>query len=153
MTCRSGRPARGTRAIEVRDSIVHGKGLFARIDIDAGAVVGRYAGLRLTEQSVADREWNQALTYVFGLSDGTVIDGAHGGNATRHFNHSCDPNCEAVEYWTARGEMNIRFETLRAIARGEELTIDYALQADDSPAHFPCACGSPVCRGTLLDVG
>jgi SET domain-containing protein len=49
--------------------------------------------------------------------------------------------------------MNIRFETLRAIARGEELTIDYALQAEESPAHVPCACGSHTCRGTLLDVG
>jgi SET domain-containing protein len=137
----------------VRDSLVHGKGLFARTDVDAGAVIGRYAGLRLTERAVRARLWDPALTYVFGLSDGTVIDGAHGGNATRHFNHSCEPNCEAVEYCTARGEMNIRFETLRAIVRGEELTIDYALQAEESPAQFPCACGSQACRGTLLDVG
>lgn len=133
--------------------MVHGKGLFARTDIEAGSVIGRYAGLRLTEDAVRDRVWDQALTYVFGLSDGTIIDGACGGNATRHFNHSCEPNCEAVEYWNARGAMNIHFETLRAIARGEELTIDYALQAEESPAQFSCACGSHACRGTLLDVG
>jgi SET domain-containing protein len=153
VTRRAVGPARATRVVEVRESAVHGKGLFARTDIDAGVVIGRYAGLRLAEHAIRDREWDHALTYVFGLSDGTVIDGAHGGNATRHFNHSCEPNCEAVEYWTARGEMNIRFEALRAIACGEELTIDYALQSEDPPAHFPCACGSHACRGTLLDVG
>jgi len=41
--------------------------------------------------------WNDQLTYPFGLSDGSIIDDAEGGNATRHINHACVPNVEVVE--------------------------------------------------------
>ena len=36
-------------------------------------------------------------TFVFGLSDGRVIDGSRGGNSTRFLNHDCSPNYEAIE--------------------------------------------------------
>ena len=35
-------------------------------------------------------------TYLFTLTQRTVVDGGAGGNASRLINHSCDPNCEAV---------------------------------------------------------
>jgi SET domain-containing protein len=31
------------------------------------------------------------------LADGRVIDGSVGGNSARWLNHSCQPNCEAIE--------------------------------------------------------
>jgi SET domain-containing protein len=46
---------------------------------------------------------------------------------------------------------------LRPIAAGEELTFDYRLVLEDDDDGDPegvyaCACGSPACRGTMLDV-
>jgi SET domain-containing protein len=142
------------RHIEVRQSDVHGLGVFARCDLPKGAVIGKYTGKRYTSDQGEQPEWDSELTYLFQLSDGTVIDGARGGNATRHLNHACEPNCEAVEFEDERGRLALRFETSRAVRAGEELFIDYALIIDpsDDPADYPCACGAPACRGTMAAV-
>lgn len=136
--------------ILVRASGVHGLGAFAARALRRGQRIGSYAGRRIP--AGAEQDWNPALTYLFGLSDGSMIDGGAGGNATRHLNHSCAPNCQAWEVTRANGRIDVVIETLRPIAAGEELFIDYALQADADadPAHFACHCGAPACRGTLL---
>lgn len=56
-----------------------------------------------------------------------------------YLSHACDPNC--------RLDME-RFElvTLRAVAAGERLTIDYAATEDRLFAQFACACGARLCR-------
>jgi len=132
--------------IEVRASGVHGLGAFAVRDLAKGDVVGIYHGRRY-QGDEAEREWDHALTYVFGLSDGSFIDGSDGGNATRHLNHSCAPNCVAFEI---DGEIVI--EAARRIRAGEELFIDYALDVgpDADPDAYPCRCGAPRCRGTMI---
>eukprot|EP01036_Dinobryon_divergens_P050333 gene50333-biopygen41132 len=89
--------------IEVRTSEVHGLGVFAVRDMAAGTLIGHYEGERLSEAEVNRISWDNRLTYLFGLSDGTVLDGARGGNATRHLNHACDPNCEAIEEYDETG--------------------------------------------------
>lgn len=138
-------------SLKVRRSEVHGQGAFARVALARGALVGIYEGRRYSEAEALTKNWGSSITYLFGLSDGTVIDGAEGGNATRHLNHSCQPNCEAVEYEDLNGNLSLRIETIRRVAAGEELTLDYALQVDpaDRDAH-PCACSSARCRGTLV---
>lgn len=77
-------------------------------------------------------DWDGHLTYLFGLSDGTVIDGAQGGNELRHLNHSCNPNCEAVEQWAEDGTLQLGIVVVRDVAAGEELCIYYALEIDES---------------------
>lgn len=138
--------------IEVRISNVHGLGVFALCDLPAGAFIGHYEGQRFSEAQANRISWDNRLTYLFGLSDGTILDGARGGNATRHLNHACDPNCEAVEERDGTGKIVLRIETMRPIAAGGELSIDYALTVDDeaSPADYMCSCGSARCRGTML---
>lgn len=144
----------GALTIEVRPSAVHGHGVFAVAPLPAGSLVGRYEGRRYSEAQAMSRDWNDQLTYLFGLSDGSIIDGAEGGNATRHVNHACAPNCQAVEYRGRGGRLEVRIETLRSICAGEELTLDYALQVDpDSEDEHACACGSSNCRGTMLEAG
>ncbi len=136
-------------AIEVRRSSVHGLGAFATRGLQRGSVLGRYAGRRYAPGEAAARDWDTALTYVFGLSDGGIIDGGEGGNATRHLNHSCAPNCQAYEMDGDNG-LEVVFEARRRIQAGDELFIDYALDIGDSdPADFPCRCGAPRCRGTM----
>jgi len=143
-------PARCIDTVEVRRSPIHGDGVFALRSLPPNAVVGVYEGRRYAPSDASERDWDDALTYLFGLSDGTLIDAAEGGNATRHINHSCDPNCQASEESDDNGELSIVIRTRRRIRVGEELSIDYRLEVGaNDPAAYPCRCGSPRCRGTL----
>ena len=136
-------------AVEVRRSDVHGQGVFALRNLRAREVIGHYTGRRYGPDDTHPG-WNDQLTYLFGLSDGSVIDGAQGGNATRHINHACIPNVEAVERRGADDELSIVVRTVRALRAGDELFLDYALVIDgDDPADYPCACGTDACRGTM----
>ena len=137
--------------IEVRVSPIHGTGAFASRSLKPGQVIGCYAGRRYSAEEVGLREWDHAVTFVFGLSDGSVLDGAEGGNATRHINHSCAPNCVAYEIESEDGPNWIQIETLGKIAAGEELFLDYGLAVEGSlPEDFPCRCGAAACRGSLV---
>lgn len=138
-------------AVIVRRSQIHGLGLFAARPIAAGEEIGVYAGQRYEADCQA--EWEHALTYLFRLSDGTLIDGREGGNATRHINHSCEPNCLAYEVEAPGGVPVIVIEAERRIARGEELYLDYALDvAEDDSSSYACACGASRCRGTMVAI-
>ena len=140
--------------IEVRHSDVHGDGVFATRALPRGATLGVYTGRRYTAKQAEARDWDDRLTYLFALSDGSVIDGAEGGNATRHLNHACRPNCCAIEHDDATSGLSISIETLRKIKPGEELFIDYTLQIDasDDPGNYPCRCGLTACRGTMAEL-
>jgi len=135
-------------------SSVHGEGAFAGRDLAEGERIGVYEGRRYSPREVKWRDWDHDLTYVFGLTDGSVIDASSGGNATRHLNHSCAPNCVAYEEQGARGRTIIAFYALRPIQAGEELFLDYSLEVDEAqaPEAFACACGAVACRGTMLAV-
>ena len=138
--------------ILVGPSPIHGQGAFAARDFDEGEQIGVYEGKRYSARQVSRRSWETGLTYVFGLSDGSVIDAAIGGNPTKHLNHSCVPNCEAHEEIGPQGKAHIVFYALRQIRRGEELFLDYSLVVDEAeePQAFGCSCGTAQCRGTML---
>ena len=144
------RSALQAKRIEVRKSTVHGQGVFAARSLRRGQAIASYTGRRYA----SDEEhagWDDQLTYLFGLSDGSMIDGAQGGNATRHINHACEPNVEAIETYNVDGELIVTIHAVRAIAAGEELFLDYALDVDgEDPSEYPCACGAVRCRGTLV---
>lgn len=139
--------------ILVRASGVHGLGAFAARAFAPGERIARYEGRRIAPG--AEEDWDASLTYLFGLSDGWMIDGSSGGNATRHLNHSCEPNCKAWEVEDAGGRLDVVIEALVAIRPGDELFIDYALEVDEreDPARFVCRCGSARCRGTMRALG
>jgi len=140
-------------AIEVRSSAIDGRGVFARAPIPAGTRVTEYTGEVISEaegdRRYDDRRMDRHHTFLFALSDGRCIDGGVGGNEARFINHSCDPNCEAVEE-----DGHIFIEALRDIAPGEELTYDYAYEWEDGDdvraSFYRCGCGTPACRSTIL---
>lgn len=141
-----------SKTIEVRRSRVHGDGVFALRDLRRGARIGSYTGRRHGPDE-ASETWDSQLTYLFVLSDGSMIDGAQGGNATRHINHACEPNVEAVEEYGPDDELRVVVRALRDIRAGEEIFLDYALEiGDDDPAEYVCRCGTQRCRGTMADV-
>ena len=142
------------RRIQVRRSGIHGKGVFAVQPLKKGAMVIEYTGEVIS--------WKQALrrhphdpkdpqhTFYFHIDDDNVIDGKHGGNASRWINHACTPNCEADEV-----DGRIFIKTLRAIKPGQELFYDYGLTIDERYTPklkklYPCRCGTAHCRATLL---
>jgi SET domain-containing protein len=138
----------------VKSSPIHGRGVFARRLIPAGTRIIEYRGERVPWHEAERRKDDQGplnLTYFFSLSDGRVIDGGSRGNDARFINHSCEPNCEAYEHEDGR----VYIYALQDIARGEELSYDYALIYEErhTPAvkrAFACHCGAPSCSGSML---
>lgn len=141
-----------TPLLSVASSGVHGVGAFATADIAADTLIGTYAGRRFTPDQLMRQTWDSQVTYLFSLSNGQTIDGARGGNATRHINHACRPNCQAVEESGDDGRLRVKIYALEAIRRGDELFLDYGLIIDESerPSDYPCRCGAPECRGTMV---
>lgn len=144
-----------------RRSLIHGSGIFALCRIAARTRLLEYRGRRIPAAQAAQRFGNGAAsghTFLLTLNTFYFIDGADGGNLTRWINHSCDPNCEAMVYVNIDGiEARDRayIETLRSIDAGEELTFDYAIELsgagdDQTLRAWACRCGSPHCRGTML---
>lgn len=144
--------------IIVRNSRIHGRGIYAGRKLAAGERIVEYKGERITWKEADRRPPSDPddpnHTFFFSLSDGrTVIDAGRGGNAARWMNHSCDPNCETEE--TEDGRVFI--QAVRDIRRGEELNYDYGLIIDEriTPTlkkAYLCRCGSPNCRGTMLNL-
>lgn len=140
--------------IEVRESAVHGKGVYAIAPIAAGERIIEYKGERISWETALERHPHDPNdpnhTFYFSLEDGDVLDAKYGGNRSRWINHACEPNCEARE---KNGRVFIH--ALRDIAPGEELFYDYGLVIDGRQTkklkkEFACYCGSPNCRGTML---
>jgi SET domain-containing protein len=139
----------------VRQSRIHGRGVFARRTIRKGARIIEYRGERIS-LAEADRRPdsdpdNPYHTFLFELNDGRVIDAASRGNAARWINHSCAPNCDSFEDDDGR----VFIEARRMIRARDELTYDYRLSLDGRVtrklrAEYACHCGATRCRGSLL---
>jgi SET domain-containing protein len=145
---------RTSRWIEVRNSPIHGMGVFAARRIPKGTRVIEYLGDRITHKEADDRyedhDPNDNHTFLFIVDRRTVIDAGVNGNAARFINHSCDGNCTSVIE-----QRRVFIESTREIAKGEELGYDYEIGREkDDPDNvdeiFACRCGSPKCRGTML---
>jgi len=119
-----------TRLYQVRNSPIHGRGVFAALPIPKGTCIIEYRGVRT--------DWDEALsrpdsdpdnpfhTFFFELDDGRVIDAGRRGNAARWINHSCKPNCKTKEDDAGR----VHVYAKRDIEPGEELAYDYNLSVD-----------------------
>ncbi|NBW78373.1 MAG: SET domain-containing protein [Betaproteobacteria bacterium] len=147
-------PKAPVRRIQVRKSGVHGRGVFALVDLAEGELVMEYTGEVISWDEAQRRHphdpANPSHTFYFHIDDQHVIDGKVGGNSARWINHACEPNCEADEQGG-----RIFIKTLRNIPAGQELNYDYGLMIDEPYtkkllAEYPCWCGSKRCRGTLL---
>ncbi len=152
---RGGPPIVSSPLVEVRDSGVHGRGVFAVAAIKKRTRIFEYLGDRVShddaDKRYEDHDENDNHTFLFIVDDNTVIDAAVGGNDARFINHQCAGNCEsAIE------NRRVFIDAVRAIAPGEELGYDYEIGRDkDDPPNvdeiYACRCGSPKCRGTMLE--
>lgn len=137
------------KTLEVRKSAIQGRGVFAARGIAKGQRLIEYKGTRRRWACYDD---DQDYVCLFDVGRGLVVDPRQNGNIARYINHSCDPNCEAV-----LDNGRIYIESLRAIAKGEEITYDYALTFERPPSkrdmeRYRCYCRGANCRGTLLQI-
>ena len=142
------------RRIAVRNSPIHGRGVFALRKIPKGTRIIEYKGQLITDKE-ADRRYsrlheNSPHTMLFSIEGGLVIDATRRGNSARWINHSCAPNCEIEE----EGH-RVFIDARRDIGPGEELTYDYNLQIGEkhtkkAQREHACFCRARRCRGTML---
>ena len=128
---------------QVRESPIHGRGLFATADIAKDEIVAVKGGHIVTRE-VLRREITPKLGPVeIQIGDDLFIAPVTDEErelSMLYSNHSCDPNLGM------RGE--ITFVAMRDIRAGEELTHDWAT-TDDDDYSVKCSCRSSNCRGTL----
>lgn len=121
-----------TNKLEVRDSPISGKGLFATTLIKANEVIVAWHPEVLSkEQAEALPESEQHYLY----PDGDKM--LYMQPPERYMNHSCNPNTHVV------GKSDV---AMRDIESGEEITSDYM---DLETENFVCQCGSKNCRSKV----
>jgi uncharacterized protein len=126
----------------VRPSRIVGRGLFAAAPIADGEIVCVKGGHLLTKaefenyKGVANEAELQIADDLF-LAPVSVSEFER---VMTFLNHSCAPNVGI--------QGQIVFVAMRAVAAGEELTLDYA--TIERPAEpMACRCGAECCRGMI----
>ncbi|MDP6251700.1 MAG: SET domain-containing protein-lysine N-methyltransferase [Verrucomicrobiota bacterium] len=148
-----GRELTTSKYIEVRESEIHGTGVFARIKVSKGKKVIEYIGEKITKKeserrSIALIEKNQGsqtdgAVYIFEVNKRYDIDGNIPENTARFINHSCDPNCEPDVI-----KNRVWLISKRKIKEGEELSYNYGFDLDGYEDH-ECRCGAKKCVGYI----
>ena len=127
---------------EVKESPIHGRGLFAQCDILEGEIVAVKGG-RIVTREVLRQLQPQLGPAEIQIDDDLYIcpttDEEREGSMI-FSNHSCAPNIGV--------QGQIVFVAMRDIRAGEELTHDWAM-TDDDESSIACRCGAANCRGTV----
>ena len=127
---------------EVRNSPIHGRGLFAtayfakdEVVLVKGGHIINGAQRKMVNEQIGPVEIQIGDNFFI-----APVTPDERESSMLYSNHSCDANLGM------RGE--ITFVAMRDIAAGEELTHDWAT-TDDDDSTTKCRCGSPNCRGTV----
>lgn len=140
--------------IVVKESRIHSKGIFAKIDIPKGTKIIEYVGDKVTKAESLRRvniplerhkkDSNHGAVYMFELNQRYDIDGDVTYNTAKYINHSCHPNCEPVII-----SGHIWIIALKNIKKEDEITYNYGYGYDEYEDH-KCRCSSPNCVGYIL---
>ena len=125
---------------EVRESKIHGRGLFATADIAKNEIVAVKGGHIVEGKTLREKIAPRLGPVEIQIDDDVFIAPVTDDErelSMLYLNHSCDPNLGV------RGQ--ITFVAMRDIRAGEELTHDWAM-TDDDDYSVECHCGAPHCR-------
>jgi len=128
---------------EVRESKIHGRGLFATADIAKDEIVAVKGGHIVNRETLREKVTPHLGPVEIQIDEdlfiAPVTEKEREGSML-YSNHSCNPNLGM------RGE--ITFVAMRDIRTGEELTHDWAM-TDDDDYSVECKCGAANCRKIL----
>lgn len=109
--------------IVVKQSPIHGEGIFARSRLPRGRKIAYFEGYE------TDQDTRYSL-----LLDGKRIEPT---GELKYLNHSCNPNAYFSDRWLVAS---------RDISIGDEITIDYFATENMISYPFICHCGAENCR-------
>ena len=127
--------------VEKRENQVHGKGLFAKQNIQQDEIVVVKGGYVMPREEWLKIEPHVGLAAEIQLSDELVIapkSSEELEGCMMALNHSCKPNVGV------RGE--ITYVAMRDVQPDEQLFLDYAMIDDLEGEEMNCNCGSNECR-------
>jgi len=137
----------------IKNSFIHGSGAFAAKKIRKGERIGEYVGRKISKkesdeigiaQQKKAEQTKEGAVYIFELNDEFDLDGNVPENDARLINHSCDPNCEAVNE-----DDHIVFVATKTIELDAEIVYNYGYEFQHFLEH-PCKCGSANCCGYII---
>ena len=126
-----------------------GMGVYACEAIRRGEVVAMWGGRVIPVEEIY--YYNEELRrYLIQVEEGLFLTPSWPTEPAEYFNHSCDPNCEAI----ITGK-KIFIHALRGIYPGTELAYDYQYERtgkNDAKLEkfYFCKCGADNCRGSIM---
>lgn len=129
-------------AVDVRASAIDGQGAFAAEAVPPRRKIGEIRGESISVHDARIRATRSERIMIVELSARRAIDFSKSADPMRYTNHSCRPNARLC---IRQGR--VEFYALRAIAPGEEITVDYGQTHHEG--RLACRCGVEGCRGAL----
>ncbi len=124
-----------------------GYGLYATRDIARGEAIEVHEErpVQLVTRRHIERNWDAERRrcigeYAYPISDEVWAMWSDNPDEWKPINHSCDPNA-----WFD----GLNLAARRPIARGAQITLDYATFVTDGLESFTCRCAAADCRGTI----
>ena len=136
------RPAYQKFAVGVHKSAIDGQGAFADEAIPPRLKIGEIRGESISVSEARIRATRSERIMIVELSNKKAIDFSRSADPMRYTNHSCQPNARLC---IRQGR--VEFYALKAIAAGEEITVDYGETHHEG--RLRCRCGVLGCRGAL----
>jgi uncharacterized protein len=136
------RPAYQKFAVQVAPSRIDGQGAFAAEAIPPRLKIGEIRGESITVAAARRRAKGNARIMIVEISQRKAVDFSQSTDPMRYTNHSCRPNARLC---IRQGR--VEFYALRAIAAGEEITVDYGETHHEGK--LKCGCAQPGCVGRL----
>lgn len=136
------RPPYQKFAVEVHKSAIDGHGVFAAEPIPSRLKIGEIRGESISVAEARIRATRVERIMIVELSEKKAIDFSRSTDPMRFTNHSCQANARLC---IRQGR--VEFYATRAIAPGDEITVDYGESHHEGKLR--CRCGAPGCRGAL----
>ena len=128
--------------VDVGASAIDGRGAFAAEAIPAKRKIGEIRGEPISVREARRRARGLSRIMIVEVSERRAIDASASTDPLRFTNHSCAPNA-VLRIRQGRVELY----AMRAIAAGDELTVDYGESHHEG--RLACRCGAPRCVGRL----
>ncbi len=138
----SSRPAYQKFAVQVQSSPIDGQGAYAAEAVPPRLKIGEIRGESISVAEARIRATRSERIMIVELSSRKAIDFSRSTDPMRYTNHSCQPNARLC---IRQGR--VEFYALRAIALGEEITVDYGETHHEG--QLRCRCGALGCKGAL----